>query len=169
MKKYLTESFIKNEAAARLFASNVLPDELFLTSGFKSLISPGLSSRIIAWFDRRLIIIYRADQITTTAKVDDTPAKSAYIEETIDEAAKIFGVSSNELGYIKPKGEPESRLCSIFKDPEGKSGHALSAEDYESYGTIRFINLFPLIALAIKLEAFWWWMNSTPLFTPWAS
>lgn len=150
LKKYLTESFIKNEAAARLFASNVLPDELFLTSGFKSLISPGLSSRIIAWFDRRLIIIYRADQITTTAKVDDTPAKSAYIEETIDEAAKIFGVSSNELGYIKPKGEPESRLCSIFKDPEGKSGHALSAEDYESYGTIRFINLFPLIALAIQ-------------------
>ena len=41
-------------------------------------------------------------------------------------------------------------MCSIFKDEKNNKAIALSAEMIESYGTVRFITMFPLIMIAIK-------------------
>ncbi|MEG1253743.1 MAG: ATP-binding protein [Raoultibacter sp.] len=148
-KDVLSLSFVKNEAAARLFASEVLADELFLTNGFKSLVSPTLSSCVTSWFEHRLTVVYRADQVKTARWVKDAAPQSAYIEKTVNDAAKIFGISSNALGYMLSEGESEPQLCSLFRSPAGKGGQAVNAEDYESYGTVRFVNLFPLVVQAI--------------------
>lgn len=61
------------------------------------------------------------------------------------EAAKAFGITGNALGY-KSNAEQNSddvTLVSILKDK------ILPAEAFESYGTIRFINEFPLVIMAL--------------------
>ena len=69
---------------------------------------------------------------------------------TTNEAAKIFGINSNSVAYVANGDDGEAKLCSIFKDKEDEnSAKAVWAEVFESYGTIRFINLFPVVLRAI--------------------
>ena len=144
----VSDVFRENRAAAVKFLSVLDGEELFLTNGFKQIVSPKLSARVTGWFDRGLTVVYRADSLTTVQGAG-LPDKAVYINKTIDTAAKEFGVSSNALGFVVPEGEGVPRLSSIFADEEGNLLRAVPAEDYESYGTVRFVNLFPLVAQAI--------------------
>ena len=148
LAEQLSDAFRENKAAAINFISGFSRDELFLTNGFKQIVSPRLSARVTGWFDRGLTVVYRADRLKTVQGAG-LPDKAVYINETIDAAAKEFGVSSNALGFVVPEGESTPRLSSIFADAEGNLVRAVPAEDYESYGTVRFVNLFPLVARAI--------------------
>ena len=69
------------------------------------------------------------------------------MEKTINEAAACFGINSNALGYIVDGESNEAKLCSVFKNME--KGTAIPAELFESYGTIRFVNMFPLVVNAL--------------------
>jgi AAA15 family ATPase/GTPase len=69
------------------------------------------------------------------------------VEKTLNEAAACFGINSNALGYIVEGDANEAKLCSIFRQSE--KGTAIPAELFESYGTIRFINMFPLVVNAL--------------------
>ena len=62
----------------------------------------------------------------------------------------ICRADSNAVGYVVKEDEPEAKLFSIFKDVKGKKSAAIAAEIFESYGTIRFINMFPLVIRAIQ-------------------
>ena len=67
------------------------------------------------------------------------------VEKTLTDAARAFGITANALGY-KPNSDKEGEdvmLVSIF------GNKLLPAEVFESYGTIRFINEFPLVILAL--------------------
>lgn len=64
-------------------------------------------------------------------------------QKTLNEAVANFGISSNALGYMAEGDSKEARLCSVFKGSE--KGVAIPAELFESYGTIRFVNFFPLV------------------------
>lgn len=144
IKKYVNPTFSKNMEAACDIALNSLSDEeLFLCNGFKSVFSKELFSIIINWFEKRLIVIYRADAVVTRKKFSDSAEHNMYVEKTLTEAAKEFGITANALGYAK-QGE-EWVLCSLLKDKK----IAIPADDFESYGTIRFVNEFPLIIRAL--------------------
>jgi AAA15 family ATPase/GTPase len=92
-------------------------------------------------------VVYRADTVKLTRKFADPKKKTVYIEKTTNDAAHMFGINSNALGYVIPEDDSEPKLCSIFKD---KNNNALmGAEMFESYGTIRFINMFPLVINAL--------------------
>jgi hypothetical protein len=71
------------------------------------------------------------------------------VEETTNNAAKLFGINSNALGYVINEDDDDAKLFSIFKNLNGKKRAAISAELFESYGTIRFVNMFPLVIRAI--------------------
>ena len=74
--------------------------------------------------------------------------QSVFIEKTLNDAATLFGVNSNALGYVLDGEHEEAQLCSIFKG-DGKAS-AVPVELFESFGTIRFINLFPLILQTLR-------------------
>ncbi|MGN1313837.1 MAG: ATP/GTP-binding protein [Lachnospiraceae bacterium] len=125
-------------------------DELFLSNGFKLLISQGLSKIIIDWFTEKFMVIYRADAIQSIRRFSDPQKKTIYVEKTINEAAKVFGINSNSVAYVANGDDGEARLCSIFEDKNDKSSvKAVLAEVFESFGTIRFVNMFPLVLRAI--------------------
>lgn len=124
-------------------------EELFLTNGFKLIISQGLVKEVTDWFKDKLMVIYRADSLQIIRRFVDPQKKTVYVEQTTNKAAKEFGISSNDLGYVVSDDETEAKLCSLFKDLETGEASVLAADIFESYGTVRFVNIFPLVIRAI--------------------
>lgn len=148
IKDYLINDFSTNRESAIAIAKNSLNDEeLFLTGGFKTMFSSKLTGIITDWLSNSFMVIYRADSMQTVRQYADPKKKSVYIEKTINDAARYFGINSNALGYVINDDSSNATLFSLFKDAE--RALAIPAEIFESYGTIRFINLFPLVISAL--------------------
>lgn len=146
INNFLLNKFEQNSESAIMLAQNNLNnEELFLMNGFKNMFSAKLPMLISNWLEDKFMVIYHADSLYLIRKFSDPKKKSVYIEKTLNDAAKYFGINSNALGYIVPDDGSEVKLCSLFEDKKT----AISAELFESYGTIRFINLFPLVVNAI--------------------
>lgn len=144
IQDFLVNAFEQNAESVIAIAKNNLNDEeLFLLNGFKTMFSSKLVSLITNWLDKKFMIIYRADSMHLIHKFSDPQKKSIYIEKTLNEAAAYFGINSNALGYVIEGESNEAKLCSLFQSKD--KGTAIPAELFESYGTIRFVNMFPLV------------------------
>lgn len=151
IKHYLSESKKKNINGMYDIALNSLnKEELFLTNGFKLIYSQELVKRITEWFSDKFMVIYRADSMQLVNRFSDSGRNAVYVEKTTDKAAKLFGINSNAIGYVFSEDESEFKLHSIFRDLKNKKNIAMAAELFESYGTIRFVNMFPLVISAIQ-------------------
>lgn len=146
IKDYVNKSIKRKTPKMLELAEDSLSDtELFLNNGFKSIYAADLVKRILFWFDNKFVSVYRSDDMRVVRKFADPKANTVYVETTLTEAAKEFGITGNALGY-KSTGKKDSDdtvLCSIL------GNKLLPAEMFESYGTIRFINEFPLVILVL--------------------
>lgn len=150
IKEYLSDSIEQNGIDATEIAENSLnKEELFLVNGFKVIFSPSFAKIITDWFTNKFIVVYRADSMQLVKRFADPKKKTIYIEKTIHEAARLFGINSNAIGYACKDDEPEAKLNSLIRNAEGTKTAIMDAELFESYGTIRFINMFPLVILAM--------------------
>lgn len=148
IQNLLVNAFEQNaEGAISLATSNLNDEELFLMNGFKTMFSAKLVALISNWLGNKFMVIYRADSMHLIRKFSDPKKKSVYIEKTLNEAATHFGINSNALGYVVEGDSNEAKLCSLFG--ASKKGTAIPAELFESYGTIRFVNMFPLVVNAL--------------------
>jgi AAA15 family ATPase/GTPase len=146
---FLVNDFEQNaDSAVALAKSNLNDEELFLMNGFKNMFSSKLVSLISDWLQNKFMVVYQANNLWLMRKFSDPSKNSVYIEKTLTEAAARFGINSNTLGYVIGENK-EAQLFSILD--KGESSVFVSAELFESYGTIRFVNLFPLIAIALKM------------------
>lgn len=103
---------------------------------------------ILNWFEKKFIVICRSDSLRVMRKFADPKGKTLYVDKTLTMIAKEFGITSNALAYRADGDNVE--LYSIL-NPE--NGLAVPAELFESYGTIRFVNEFPLIIRALLTGA----------------
>jgi hypothetical protein len=150
LKDFYQNGFADNISGIYEIARNSLnQEELFLTNGFKLMISRKLAEIIQNWFTNKFMVIYRADSLQLIKRFSDPQKKGVFVEKTTDEAAKIFGINSNAVGYVVKDNDTEAKLCSIIHVANGKKV-AMAAEIFESYGTLRFINMFPLVLQAIQ-------------------
>lgn len=150
IKSFLVDTIHKNDDSIQRIAKNSLNDEeLFLTNGFKLIFSQDLVKLITDWFLKKFMVIYRADTIELTKRFVDPKKRTVYVDETTNKAAKLFGINSNALGYVINDEEEEPKLCSIINNSNDEKHATMSAEIFESYGTIRFVNMFPLVIRAI--------------------
>ena len=146
IKPYVNKSIKrKTPKMLEIAESSLNPTELFLNNGFKAIFAGELVEMILNWFDNNFIVIYRSDAVKTIRKFVDPQKNTVYIEKTLTEAAREFGVRSNTLGYKATSEGDDVVLCSIFPDKK----MVIPAEVFESYGTIRFINEFPLVIKAL--------------------
>lgn len=146
--KYLNDKIGQNiESAKEIAVSGLNEEELFLTNGFKTIFAKELVSLILNWFQNKLTVIYRSDSIRMLREYSDLESKKFYVERTLTDVAKEFGIHSNALGYIASQENETTVLSSIIRDGDLKV--VLPAEMYESYGTVRFVNEFPLIIDAL--------------------
>lgn len=151
IKSYLSELITHNiESVVDIAQNSLNQEELFLTNGFKLIFSQKLVKVMTDWFTDQFMVIYHADSMQLIKRFVDPLKKTVYIERTTDKAARLFGINSNAVGYVVRDEDSEAKLYSIFKEIKEKKSAALAAEVFESYGTIRFINLFPLVIRAIQ-------------------
>ncbi|MBS6195079.1 MAG: ATP-binding protein [Clostridiales bacterium] len=151
IKEYLSDVTEQNMHSISGIAENSLnQEELFLTNGFKLIFSQKFVKLILDWFANKFMVIYRADSMQLIKRFADPKKKAVYVEKTTDQAAKLFGINSNAVGYVISEDEADAKLYSVFKDVKNKKNAAIAAEIFESYGTIRFINMFPLVIKAIQ-------------------
>lgn len=148
IRPYVNTSIRRKSLKMLEIAKSSLSDtELFLNNGFKTIYAQELVRRILDWIANRFIVIYRSDDIRLVRKIADPKKDSVYVEETLTKAAREFGITSNALGYrASNDGDSDDvMLYSIFNDKK----ILIPAELFESYGTIRFINEFPLVIGAL--------------------
>lgn len=151
IKGYLSDATEENlESVSEIARNSLNNEELFLVNGFKLIFSPKLVNLIVNWFTNKLMVICRADSMQLIKRFADPKKNAVYVEKTTDKAAKLFGINSNAVGYVVSEDEPDAKLYSVFGDRESKKSAAVAAEIFESYGTIRFINMFPLVIKAIQ-------------------
>lgn len=152
IKSYISGSVEKNVASIMEIAKNSLnPKELFLTNGFKLIFSQSFVKIITDWFADKFMVICRADSMQLIQRFADPQKKAVYVEKTTDKAAQLFGINSNTIGYVISDEDSEAKLCSIFKNVKNKKTAVMAAELFESYGTIRFINMFPIVIRAMQI------------------
>ena len=147
IKKYLNEGIKSaSQTALQIAESSLNREELFLNNGFKTVFAQKLVTLIMEWIDDKFMVVYRSDAMQVMRKFANPKANTVYVEKTLTEASKVFGVNSNALGYkAAAEGDDDVVLCSIFDDKKV----AIPAEMFESYGTIRFVNEFPLVIKAL--------------------
>ena len=147
IKSFLIENFSK-ETAEKIATTNLDDKELFLNGMFKNY-SKKIYDIIYEWFTNKFNILYHADRIHFSPIVQSNDkTKKYYTDKTLNEAMKNFGLTSKQIAYpINGDKEPAEPLSMI----ECKNGGAIvPAEVFESFGTIRFLNIFPLILEIIK-------------------
>lgn len=139
IKEYLVNDFKENREGITTIAKNNLnSEELFLMNGFKTMFSSKLVAIISEWLNNKFIIIYRADFLEANYTGNNVVDN---IENEINKVAKEFGRGSNKLKYYRNEKSQRMMLYSILE----KNKKRIPAELFESYGTIRFINIFPFI------------------------
>ena len=149
IQEFFVNAFEENaEGAIAIAKSNLDKEELFLMNGFKTMFSAKLVALITDWLLKKFMVIYQANSMHLIRKFSDPKKKSIYIEKTLNEAADYFGINSNALGYMVDSDNDEARLFSLFED-SNKKGNVVPADLFESYGTIRFINMFLLVVNAL--------------------
>lgn len=147
IKKYLVNEFTDDDENIIAIAKNNLNSkELFLMNSFKAIFSAKIVDIITEWLNDKFIVVYRANSINVAPTLTDSEKERIYINQNINKVASLFGCNLNELGYISDRENKKSKLCSVLKNRDNKI--PIPAENFESYGTIRFINLFQLIAYA---------------------
>lgn len=146
IKSYLSDNFFNNSTLAHEIAlKNLSQSEFFLTNGFKVIYSSELSDIITDWINNHFYVYYRADLLKLTPNLmnKSSNSHSLFVEKSLNDAAKCFGINSNAIGYAFNKDTGTAQLCSLFGTEE--TGKFIPAESFESFGTIRFINIFPLV------------------------
>lgn len=133
-------------------AANLSQTDLFLTGVLKTFVSPVVAGTVLDWFTKKFMIVYRSDRVKALYRPAKMATSEPYVVRAVNEAAHIFGINSNAIGYMIPEGESEPKLFSLFSG-DGSKGIAIPAEDYESFGAVRFINVFPLVVKAIQTGA----------------
>jgi len=131
-----------NKEMVSIGKKSLNPEELFLTNGFKVIFSQLFVEKILTWFKEKYLIIYRADSVKTNMIIDDPQQKQ---DKLTGKIAELFGVKSNTIAYIKTKKGKEGELYSVLK-----KNTFLPIQFLESFGTERFLNIFPFIYYAVK-------------------
>ena len=121
-------------------------EELFLTNGFKTIFSQRIVQMMMDWLTNHLAVVYHADHLKISISEDKYYEP---IREEINPAAVRFGIGANSLEFARKTNDEAAKpvLCSKI------NGRLIPAEVFESYGTIRFVNMLPLLFAALRTGA----------------
>ena len=138
---------INLESNRALAEKSILPTELFLANGFKTLFYPELFQIIRKWFEQKLKTVVSADRMYSRPDFSHIKDKF-YRDHFLAAAAKEIG-SPNEIIFVEEEKGKVPEMVSVVKTPDGKT-KGVPSEIFESLGTRRFINLMPLLIKALK-------------------
>lgn len=153
LKKF--PEFFKANIPANLDAIRTLPgwdveaQQLFLCNGFSSLLSQDLYKLVAEWLSEHLMTFCRSDTLSVMFDgiVEPNQTSTMMAEKNVNAAVACIG-ARNMMGYVYDSQKKRVRLASLVARRNDENV-AIPAQVFESYGTYRFANLFPLLAEAI--------------------
>lgn len=137
-----------NIRLGRIAENSLRPTELFLTNGFKNIISNKIVEIFETWLKDKFLVVVSTNLIRTFDfnLFVEKPEGNYYAGPTLDKSLEIFGQSASKTGYTKEQNNA-LRIVSFINDNKGE---CVNSSYFESYGTIRFLYEFPLILKALK-------------------
>ena len=124
---------------------SLINDELFLTNGYKTLISKEIYSIIVEWFQKKLKVVRNVNYVATSPKYDyefisDKNEDGVLLSDhIINEIAQSAGIDTSEIHFMKADKEKKPQAISVIN----KKG--VLARFIESAGTMKLINFIPLV------------------------
>ncbi len=131
-----------------VLTSNLNKKELFLSNGYKNVINNNLYNKIHDFLNNDLVVIYRADAMRILKKSE--PNKKFIRDKELSFVAQEIGAFNSDIGFYFKDGESSSQLTTFYNASCDKSGFPIPSEAIESLGTIRFLNLYPIIKKALQ-------------------
>lgn len=125
---------------------NIDSQDLFLTTGFKSMISLEFANEVINWFQDKLITIVDftgSKRIVTF--VDDNSDESidmVKVNPSIDKLVEIADFGPQKLGYAKDSKSGNYSLHSFYKVEGQDMGIKIPSDDVESKGTLKLLDFW---------------------------
>ena len=155
-KNLLIENF-HEKVAKDIIKSNIEPQELLLNVMFKSLYSKKVYEIISNWFEGKLLIMYHSDKMHYTPDMMDNvdikqSGKKFFSDVKINKAIQQLGLTSEKIAYPITEKKNLIRPLSVIK-LKNEKGTIIPAEFFESYGTIRLLDIFPIMLGAMKTGA----------------
>jgi AAA15 family ATPase/GTPase len=132
-----------------VITQNLERNSLFLTNGFKNAINNDLSNRIIDYLKNKFRIFYRSNIVRLRMKL--SKENPIVFDDELTRVAKKFDASGNQIYFASNDLENggNSNLAISIQDHD-KKNYLLPVEDFESYGTFRFLNIYPFIKETLK-------------------
>lgn len=132
-----------NSSYQKIALDGLNEEEIFLTNGFKTIYSKDLVATFMDWIENKFLVYYSAQSVRLVPDLPNLSEGQMAVNTVVNNASKEFGSNSDMIGYVNTKEKiiPYSALG---------NGQAIPAEVFESFGTIRFINEFPLILRALE-------------------
>ena len=154
IKEYLLFNPYDSKTMENIVNESLNDEELYLTNGFKVVFSRELVNIFTSWIEHKFIVVFRADSIKMVGKIPELNTGGLVIEERVNEAAKIFSSSTNDFGFMSDNDNDDSTtLCSVLATDDKNKRIIIPAEAFESYGTVRFVTLLPLVLKAFSTGA----------------
>lgn len=119
---------------------NIDREALFLTTGFKSMISLKIESEIVNWFENKLITIVDfsgKEPIVDVIDQDNEDKNMVYGNKILNRLIKFADFGPQIIGYKKDNNTGKYSLVSIYNDKI-----IVNSRDIESKGTIKLINFW---------------------------
>lgn len=139
------ENFIDNlDSLQKTLSENLDKEDLFLTTGFKSMISLKISSDILKWFQEKLITVVDFNVKEPLVNFDDTENNeiTVFRNKQLDKLIEIADFGPQKIGYIKDNNTGKYTLNSFYKSNDGNPGLMVNSKEIESKGTIKLIDFW---------------------------
>ncbi|MBQ7265663.1 MAG: ATP-binding protein [Firmicutes bacterium] len=144
--KYFDESVTEEKIQ---IANNSLNDtDLFLCNGFRLIFAKTIVGEITDWFKNKLFILFRSDAMQLIKRFDNVSELTIFLDKATLLINNIVGHNCNKLAYLKGENDKDTKLVSIL--PINGQNVVLDSEVFESFGTLRLVNIFPIILRAMQ-------------------
>lgn len=140
IEKYLVKEFKGSEdELKRIAKNNINKEELFLVNGFKTMFSQDLVTIITNWLTNKFNPIFMSDRLIYSPIYDKEKTKF-FGNNLINTIANKMG-STNKIMYYANTKDSMPEMTSIVENVKA----IIPSIAFESYGTFRFLNIFPII------------------------
>ena len=141
IQDFLIEGWDKK--ALEMAQKNIQKTELFLCNGFKNLISQKITEIILKWFMMNFRTFYAFHKIQSYPAGMQNETLTPLSKE-LEEAVRSFGINQNRLAFYRHEQLAMPVKFSIVNN------EPIPSDQYESLGTLRFLDMFQLIIDAFR-------------------
>ena len=132
------------EGLEKTFSENLDKEDLFLTTGFKSMISLKIASDILKWFEEKLITVVDFNVKEPLLNFEDNGEEGTkvYINEQLDKLIRVADFGPQQIGYVKDNTTGKYTMTSFYSSKGASSGIMIDSKAIESKGTMKLIDFW---------------------------